>query len=147
MFVCTIMGATGLAYAEQATFKQQILPIDCVFETVNDGLGTLHYLTPAECGQQVDDPNDFIDIINQAATEQNNAIKNSGSNATNRYYLPGSLTEQLTSDTAGTDLAVNPTDRLTKLVGLEPTQTNKAIVVATISLIGVLMAVAVLVTL
>jgi hypothetical protein len=32
-------------------FKQQILPFDCVFETVNDGSGTINYLTPAECGQ------------------------------------------------------------------------------------------------
>jgi hypothetical protein len=39
------------AYAESATFKQQILPLNCVFEEVNDGLGTLLYLTPAECGQ------------------------------------------------------------------------------------------------
>jgi hypothetical protein len=42
---------SGQASAEHATLKQQILPIDCVFETVNDGSGTIHYLTPAECGQ------------------------------------------------------------------------------------------------
>jgi hypothetical protein len=37
--------------AEHTTFKQQILPFDCVFETVSDGSGTINYLTPAECGQ------------------------------------------------------------------------------------------------
>lgn len=38
------------AYAADTSLKQQILPLDCVFETVNDGTGTLHYLTPEACG-------------------------------------------------------------------------------------------------
>jgi hypothetical protein len=42
--------------AESTTFKQQILPLNCVFEDINDGLGTLHYLTPAECGQIIPPP-------------------------------------------------------------------------------------------
>lgn len=39
-----------LASAASTTFSQRILPMDCVFETVNDGTGILHYLTPAACG-------------------------------------------------------------------------------------------------
>jgi hypothetical protein len=44
------LGTTAHVSAEHTTLKQQILPLDCVFETVNDGLGTINYLTPAECG-------------------------------------------------------------------------------------------------
>ena len=34
---------------ESATLKQMILPSNCKFETVNDGLNTIVYLTPAAC--------------------------------------------------------------------------------------------------
>jgi hypothetical protein len=50
------IGFGAKADAESATFKQQILPLNCVFEDINDGLGTLHYLTPAECGQIIPPP-------------------------------------------------------------------------------------------
>lgn len=66
--------------AKQTTFKQQILPLDCVFETVNDGLGTVHYLTPAECGQIIPPPDN-----GQAGSDTNSgAVGNSttGSNNT-----------------------------------------------------------------
>jgi hypothetical protein len=46
----TLVFHPALAQAAQPTLKQQILPLECVFETVNDGLGTIHYLTPTECG-------------------------------------------------------------------------------------------------
>jgi hypothetical protein len=39
-----------IVLAKNATLKQQILPLDCIFEEVNDGLGTIHYLTPEACG-------------------------------------------------------------------------------------------------
>ncbi len=32
------------------SFSQRILPLNCVFQTINDGTGTLYYLTPAACG-------------------------------------------------------------------------------------------------
>jgi hypothetical protein len=51
----------GRVSAEHTTLKQQILPIDCVFETVNDGSGTIHYLTPAECGQIIPPADDGSD--------------------------------------------------------------------------------------
>jgi hypothetical protein len=43
--------------AATATFSQNILPLDCLFETVNDGTNTIHYLTPAQCGQIINIPN------------------------------------------------------------------------------------------
>ncbi|GEM_PF-2270978 len=55
---CTV-GAVVMprqAAAEHATFKQQILPLSCVFEVVNDGLGTINYITPQACGQVVQPP-------------------------------------------------------------------------------------------
>jgi hypothetical protein len=39
-----------VAYAASTTLKQKVLPLNCVFQEVNDGLGTLYYLTPEECG-------------------------------------------------------------------------------------------------
>ncbi len=39
------------ASAEKATFKQQILPMDCVFQVIDVGLGTIKYITPEACGQ------------------------------------------------------------------------------------------------
>lgn len=44
------------AAAEHTTFRQQILPLNCVFEVVNDGLGTINYITPGACGQVVQPP-------------------------------------------------------------------------------------------
>ena len=32
------------------TFNQKILPLNCIFETVDAGTGLLYYVTPAECG-------------------------------------------------------------------------------------------------
>lgn len=43
------------ASAVNGKLKQQILPLDCIYEEVNDGTGTLIYLTPEECGQ-IPDP-------------------------------------------------------------------------------------------
>lgn len=59
--------ANSPAHAEHATFKQQILPLNCVFEVVNVGLGTIKYLTPEECGQIITPPN--TDKPSQPATD------------------------------------------------------------------------------
>lgn len=42
--------------AADTTFNQNILPLDCVFETVDAGSGLLYYVTPRECGVLVDNP-------------------------------------------------------------------------------------------
>jgi len=39
-----------LAGALSGNLKQQIMPLNCVYQTVNDGTGTVIYLTPTECG-------------------------------------------------------------------------------------------------
>jgi hypothetical protein len=39
----------AVAHAEQTRFKQQILPIDCVYEIIDVGTQTLRYLTPDTC--------------------------------------------------------------------------------------------------
>ena len=41
---------TPSVHGVNATLKQEILPLDCVFDTVNDGSNTIIYLTPIECG-------------------------------------------------------------------------------------------------
>ena len=38
-------------YAKNAELTQQILPLNCIFQIVNDGASTIIYLTPEECGQ------------------------------------------------------------------------------------------------
>lgn len=44
------VGSDG-AYAEQSRLRLRILPLECVFETVNDGSNQVVYITPEECGQ------------------------------------------------------------------------------------------------
>lgn len=43
-------GLTAQAYSLDADITQEIVPLDCVFQIVNDGSGTVIYLTPNECG-------------------------------------------------------------------------------------------------
>ena len=52
LVVASVVVAFHVAAAAAAgtSLEQKILPMDCVFETINDGTGTLRYLTPAECG-------------------------------------------------------------------------------------------------
>ncbi len=55
----TLVSLTGGIYSVHAvptSLKQQILPLDCVFQVVNDGSNTVVYLTPAQCGQIIDVP-------------------------------------------------------------------------------------------
>ena len=52
----TVIGFTQTTYAVPASLKQQILPLDCVFQVINDGSNTVVYLTPAQCGQIIDIP-------------------------------------------------------------------------------------------
>ena len=42
---------TMTARATGSQVELNILPMNCVFETVDDGSNTLHYLTPEACGQ------------------------------------------------------------------------------------------------
>jgi hypothetical protein len=38
------------SYALNGNLQQRILPLECVFEVVNDGSNTITYLTPEACG-------------------------------------------------------------------------------------------------
>lgn len=51
------------AGAVSGSLKQQILPLECIFEIVNDGSNTIVYLTPEECGVVIppDPPVDPVD--------------------------------------------------------------------------------------
>lgn len=44
--------------ASDTQLELKILPIDCIFEIVDDGTGEIVYLTPEECGQLIDSPPD-----------------------------------------------------------------------------------------
>lgn len=48
--VLILVGYHDSAAALSGTLKQQILPLDCVYQVVNDGTGTIIYVTPNECG-------------------------------------------------------------------------------------------------
>ncbi len=68
LLFATVLISIALASIGSAThaaptpsLKQQILPLECVFQEVNDGTGTLIYLTPIECGQPIIPPDDGDD--------------------------------------------------------------------------------------
>ncbi|HET7319969.1 MAG TPA: hypothetical protein VFI84_00105 [Candidatus Saccharimonadales bacterium] len=50
LLVALQISLPAAAYAQNTAFKQRILPLDCVFETVDAGTGLLYYVTPAACG-------------------------------------------------------------------------------------------------
>lgn len=53
-----LVNVFGFQYAIAAdpSLELKVLPLDCVFETVNDGSSVLRYLTPEDCGQIVSVP-------------------------------------------------------------------------------------------
>lgn len=46
----------GSIHAVQPNLEVKILPIDCIFDIIDDGSNRITYLTPKECGVLVDDP-------------------------------------------------------------------------------------------
>ena len=50
MLAIPLLLAPATVYAASDQLSQKILPMNCVFEEVNDGLGSLYYLTPEACG-------------------------------------------------------------------------------------------------
>ncbi len=44
------------ASAVHGSLKQQILPLECIFQIVNDGSNTIVYITPEECGVVIPPP-------------------------------------------------------------------------------------------
>lgn len=51
-----IIGLTSSVAAVNTTFSQKILPLDCIFTTINAGTGELYYVTPVACGVAVTQP-------------------------------------------------------------------------------------------
>jgi hypothetical protein len=49
LFTIAILTLAGIATAEQTSYKQQILPIDCIYEVIDVGTQKLRYLTPETC--------------------------------------------------------------------------------------------------
>lgn len=49
LFFVITLSITSIASAEQTNYKQQILPIDCVYEVIDVGTQKLRYLTPETC--------------------------------------------------------------------------------------------------
>jgi hypothetical protein len=56
IIMSVVFSTAAVAASAKANFKQLILPLNCVFQQVNDGTGTIIYLTPAACGQLVHPP-------------------------------------------------------------------------------------------
>ena len=50
------LGGATQASAADMNFSQRILPLDCVFTTINAGSGELYYVTPAACGAVISLP-------------------------------------------------------------------------------------------
>lgn len=42
--------STSWASAANTSLTQKILPLNCVFQIINDGTGTIYYITPRACG-------------------------------------------------------------------------------------------------
>jgi hypothetical protein len=110
-----VSGLTGHVAAKHTTFKQLILPIDCQFQVVANGLGTVVYLTPEACGQ-VPPPNDggSSDYGNTGGGKNHPTGSTGSSNGA--IYNPG------TSASSGSDnpvsappLTIGPTPHILKL--------------------------------
>lgn len=69
------MVLTSTAFAEDTTFTQQILPLNCVFQVVDVGTQTLRYITPAACGQ----------IVTQPQTQGNSSSNSKSKSSTNQF--------------------------------------------------------------
>lgn len=49
ILLALLIPTSGVVYAENTTYKQQILPIDCIYEVIDVGTQKLRYLTPETC--------------------------------------------------------------------------------------------------
>lgn len=66
-----------VAQAATTDFRQQILPMHCIFQIIDSGTGTLRYLTPVTCGQIVPPANPGSSA---GGTTQNNSSSQAGTN-------------------------------------------------------------------
>lgn len=83
--VSFLMGTVGslvipgaYVFASTTSFKQQILPLHCIFQTIDDGTGTLYYVTPKACG-----------VLINPAPGNSNTSSNSVPGLIKRLTVPG----------------------------------------------------------
>lgn len=72
---------------ESTTFTQQILPLNCIFVTVDTGLNTIRYLTPKECGQIIS-PSQQNNSTDKSSTSSNNLAPQPQNGASNSSFMP-----------------------------------------------------------
>lgn len=98
-FIATLVIAAGAALSAGATsetnFRQQIVPIDCIFDVVSTGPYQVVWVTPEECGQAVTptEPEQPIIISPQSPTipiqpEQPTQPAPLSSGAARPFYFP-----------------------------------------------------------
>ena len=71
IMLIALLASASPAGATGTSFKQQILPLNCVFQTIDAGTGTLFYVTPEACGVLVTPP--IVSPIQ--STDDNSASK------------------------------------------------------------------------
>jgi hypothetical protein len=123
--------AAPFARAEDSKFKQRILPMDCVFQVINVGTGTIQYLTPEECGVNINLPQSPNTLPTSSANGQStdNGIQSStGSPVSGLFSYNPQKTENLRlkqqpNDFDSSQLQVNGID--TEPKKLDRTKNNK----------------------
>jgi len=58
IIIGVMFSLSGAASARDTELRINILPMDCVFEVINDGTQEIIYLTPDECGVLIEDDED-----------------------------------------------------------------------------------------
>lgn len=75
----------SIAIAETTNFRQQVLPIDCIYEVINVGTQQLRYITPETCPIDPGPP-----IVTEPSVDEpiNYPVATSGVVQTNWRYRP-----------------------------------------------------------
>lgn len=124
--------------AEDTVFSQKILPLNCVFTTVNAGTGELYYVTPEACGVVVG----FSPQI-QLSTVNPNTLQKS------LNKQPGSFTSNAISANSSGQKLYFPWRPIASLAqsNLDAKPSVKNSVVGVVVVIGALIGVAVIIAL
>jgi hypothetical protein len=108
LIVCatsTVVLGSGISAVEAGVdtdVQLQILPLDCLFSIVNDGVGTIKYLTPQQCGYFSDNDHTNAGVVSVTAL-------NGNITKTSERLQDSALIRQLSSQ----QLIVQPTRRAT----------------------------------
>jgi len=80
MITVSSLWLTSPVSAVGTTFSQKILPLNCIFTTINAGTGELYYVTPEACGVAINFPSQT-----QPGTVTQNTVQPSFYNQTRPY--------------------------------------------------------------